>query len=112
MKIDRVAVYNKYGGKCAYCGRKIDYKDMQVDHIVPQARGGSDDMENLMPSCRLCNHYKRANSLEGFRYAIRKIPKKLARTSYIYRIGMAYGFYDDKDREIEFYFEKCEESEE
>ena len=30
-KKTREAVYQKYGGRCAYCGRAIAYKDMQVD---------------------------------------------------------------------------------
>lgn len=111
MKIDRKAVYEKYGGRCAYCGREIDFKDMQVDHIVPQRNGENDDISNLNPSCRLCNHYKQANSLEGFRDAIRKIPCKLERDSYIYRVGMAYGFYSSEEMEVKFYFEKCKESE-
>lgn len=36
-------VYNKYGGHCAYCGKKIDIKDMQIDHFVPLLRGWSDE---------------------------------------------------------------------
>ena len=74
MKIDRAAVYEKYDGHCAYCGRKIEYKDMQVDHMIPQVTfyekveiGDVNDMSNLMPACRQCNHYKRANSIEIFR---------------------------------------------
>lgn len=34
-KKTREAVYRKYGGRCAYCGRAIAYKDMQVDHFRP-----------------------------------------------------------------------------
>lgn len=30
----RKQVYEKYNGHCAYCGCKLDYKDMQVDHVV------------------------------------------------------------------------------
>lgn len=119
MKIDdRQKVFEKYGGRCAYCGRKIEYKDMQVDHMTPQiaykdgkAEGNKDEIANLMPACRRCNHYKRSNTLESFREMISKIPFKLARDSYIYRVGMAYGFYDDKSREIKFYFERCEKPE-
>lgn len=33
-KKTREAVYQKYGGRCAYCGRPIAYKDMQVDHLA------------------------------------------------------------------------------
>lgn len=81
-KSKREAVYRKYDGHCAYCGREIAYKDMQVDHFQPlRAWGiedtGADDLDNLMPACRMCNHYKRANSLETFRRYIEEIPRKL-----------------------------------
>lgn len=104
--IDRHSVYKKYDGHCAYCGREIEYKDMQVDHLKPQAYGGTDDMDNLMPSCRTCNHYKRAERLEYFREMISTIPKKLGEREYIYKVGMAYGFYDAEPREVKFYFEQ------
>lgn len=35
-KKTRLAVYEKYDGHCAYCGREIRYEDMQVDHFKPQ----------------------------------------------------------------------------
>lgn len=34
-KSKREEVYQKYNGHCAYCGREIAYKDMQVDHFLP-----------------------------------------------------------------------------
>lgn len=103
----RKIVHQKYGGKCAYCGREIAYKDMQVDHFKP-LRGwnesGSNEMTNLMPSCRMCNHYKRANSLETFRSYIEEIPRKL-RDNYIYKVGVAYGNIIENEKPIVFYFE-------
>ena len=104
----RLDVYAKYGGRCAYCGRKIAYKDMQVDHFIAKKafdQSGSDDISNLMPSCRMCNHYKRANSLELFRRYIQEIPRKL-RENYIYKIGVVYGNVVENQKPIEFYFEK------
>lgn len=105
----REAVYQKYGGRCAYCGRVIAYKDMQVDHFRPlrvwdEADGAADDISNLMPACRMCNHYKRANSLEVFRRYIAEIPRKL-RGDYIYKIGVAYGNVVENEKPIEFFFE-------
>ena len=79
-KETRQEVYAKYKGKCAYCGREIAYKDMQVDHFVAKRgwnESGCDDISNLMPACRMCNHYKRANTLETFRRYIQEIPWKL-----------------------------------
>ena len=37
-KKQREVIYDKYNGHCAYCGKKIEYKDMQVDHVIPQRR--------------------------------------------------------------------------
>lgn len=109
-KAVRQTVYEKYNGHCAYCGREINYKDMQVDHFLPlRAWGvvdsGTDDISNLMPSCRMCNHYKRANSLETFRRYIEEIPQKL-RNEYIYKIGIVYGNVIENEKPIEFFFEK------
>ena len=67
-KVERQQVYEKYDGHCAYCGNQIEIKDMQVDHMIPLRLGGGDEMSNYMPACRQCNHYKRGNSLEGFRF--------------------------------------------
>jgi uncharacterized protein (TIGR02646 family) len=109
-KKTRLAVYEKYDGHCAYCGREIRYEDMQVDHFKPQRAWnaqdcGTDDIENLMPSCRMCNHYKRAHSLDVFRQYIASIPAKL-RKNYIYKIGVIYGNVLENPKEIKFYFEK------
>ena len=109
-KETRQAVYQKYNGHCAYCGKEIQYKDMQVDHFKPlrawsEADCGSDDIANLMPACRMCNHYKRANTLETFRRYIQEIPKKL-RDNYIYKVGVAYGNVLENEKPIEFYFER------
>ena len=108
MSIDRLAVYNKYNGHCAYCGRHIEFKDMQVDHFIPKngwGEQGTDDIFNLMPSCRMCNHYKRANSLETFRRYIQEIPQKL-RQNYIYKVGIVYGNVIENEKPIKFYFEE------
>ena len=109
-KAKREAVYKKYDGHCAYCGRKLEYKDMQVDHFRPLrawgiADAGTDDLDNLMPSCRMCNHYKRANSLETFRRYIEEIPRKLG-TNYIYKVGIVYGEVTENPHPVKFYFEQ------
>ncbi|WP_347293106.1 HNH endonuclease signature motif containing protein, partial [uncultured Alistipes sp.] len=67
---ERKRVYEKFGGKCAYCGQPITYKEMQVEHMEPLALGGADSMENYMPACRICNHYKHTLTVEKFREQI------------------------------------------
>ena len=117
-KDDRIEIFKKYNGRCAYCGTRIDYKEMQVDHLIPKrlAEIGKvswdvvNNDNNLMPSCRKCNHYKRGNSLETFRTMIREIPKKLYRDNYIFKIGELYeNIVADYNKPIKFYFEKIDE---
>ena len=107
-KETRVAVFNKYSGHCAYCGRVIQFKDMQVDHFIPQngySEKGTDDPGNLMPSCRMCNHYKRSSPLEFFRHMIEDIPRKLRTRNYIYKVGVAYQQISECEHPVKFYFE-------
>lgn len=45
----------EYGGCCAYCGSD---KRIEIEHVVPLARGGSNMIANIVPSCRACNQAK------------------------------------------------------
>lgn len=49
----------RYGWKCAYCGRKLTKETVTRDHIIPLSRGGSDNIENIAPSCLACNAGKK-----------------------------------------------------
>jgi hypothetical protein len=115
----REAVYQKYDGHCAYCGKELEPKGWQLDHLIPVQRERfkkySEEelecLENYMPACRRCNHYKRAHSLEVFRKYIEEIPAKLYRDNYIYKVGLDYGLVEAHERKIKFYFEWIEEIE-
>ena len=104
-KAVRQKVYQKYDGHCAYCGRPIDYKDMQVDHIQAHILGGPDNLENYNPTCRQCNFYKGVMDIENFRSQLKKIRERL-RKVYIYKLSLAYGLVEEKSDNIKFYFEK------
>ena len=111
---ERHLIYNKFGGKCAYCGTDIAYKDMQVDHQYPVVTVrtrlnlfGEDieKEENKFPSCRKCNHYKRDMDLEGFRQLMRTIHLRIA-ADYKVKVGLNYGIVTITPFNGEFYFEK------
>jgi hypothetical protein len=46
--------------KCGYCRSLQMYVLglLEIEHIIPKAKGGTDDEENLWLACRLCNNYK------------------------------------------------------
>lgn len=51
---------NKLGqGKCYYCGGRTPAAELTMDHLVPLARGGLSNKNNLVPSCKACNTKKK-----------------------------------------------------
>jgi 5-methylcytosine-specific restriction endonuclease McrA len=52
----REYLLEKWGRKCAYCGKTG--MPLQVEHIIPKSRGGSDRVSNLTLSCGPCNQQK------------------------------------------------------
>lgn len=51
----------KHGNKCLCCK---EVKNLQADHIVPIARGGSDGIENIQPLCKICNIKKGTKTID------------------------------------------------
>jgi 5-methylcytosine-specific restriction endonuclease McrA len=41
--------------QCQYCGKEPPLRDLNIDHVLPRSRGGSDSWENLVTACRVCN---------------------------------------------------------
>lgn len=50
-------VFNKTNGRCFYCGTVIP-EMWEIEHKIPLSRGGSDDIDNLVPACVECNRRK------------------------------------------------------
>ena len=56
----RAAVRTSFGGRCGYCGVSETSVggELEIDHFLPSAAGGSDDLENLVYACTACNRFK------------------------------------------------------
>lgn len=48
-------------GTCYYCGRKVGYASLTMDHVIPLARGGRSTKDNLVPCCKECNTRKKGS---------------------------------------------------
>lgn len=58
---------NRFGNRCAYCGKTVKPSKMTMDHVIPRSKGGKGVMNNLLPACSACNHAKGSLDLEIFR---------------------------------------------
>jgi len=119
-KKEREIVYNKYGGKCAYCGCELTkgwhadhannvhrYKDRETGEakmFYPE----NDCLENMMPSCPSCNIYKGGCSLDIFRMKMNKSVSMLNKNNAQYRFAKRFGLIKESNKPVVFYFETVE----
>lgn len=73
----RDKVLAKTGARCTYCGVPNGCRgeavpqggylwigaSLEIDHIIPLAKGGTNHLANLTPACRQCNNAKRDRPL-------------------------------------------------
>ena len=60
-------IYEKTNGYCYHCEKKLVWRNYgvkdgkggwEVDHSIPKSKGGTDHLNNLVPSCIPCNRNK------------------------------------------------------
>ena len=61
----RFSIFDRDGFTCQYCGKSPPEVMLHVDHIQPKSKGGSDEPDNLITSCSVCNIGKGARVLKG-----------------------------------------------
>lgn len=111
-KTERHDIYQKTNGHCAYCGCALPFNKMTVDHVLPIATYPSkDELGNMLPACRSCNHYKSTLTLEHFREAVERFPIVLMRDSVTYKNAVRFGIVIPNPHKVKFYFEKQGERE-
>ena len=72
----REYLLEKFQRKCIYCG--VDGCKLEIEHITPKSRGGTNRIDNLGIACHDCNQAKRNLTAEEFGYA--DIQKQVKRT--------------------------------
>ena len=62
----RQYLLEKWERECAYCGE--GGIPLEIEHILPKSRGGSNRVSNLTLACRTCNEKKGAQTASEFGY--------------------------------------------
>ena len=104
----REYLLEKWGRKCAYCGKKNI--PLEIEHITPKSRGGSNKVSNLTIACHKCNQEKGNNTAEEFGYQRiqTKAKQSLKATAFMNNIrwklvnqlncGFTYGYITKHNR--------------
>lgn len=58
--------FNALGRKCYYCGKILTEENVTRDHYIPLVKGGTDDIDNIVPCCQHCNSTKRNQMPDEF----------------------------------------------
>lgn len=66
-RVIRERIFRRDDYTCAYCGARG--VSLECDHVVPVARGGGHEDENLTTACRACNRSKRDKLVSEWRPA-------------------------------------------
>ena len=61
----RFSIYKRDGYRCRKCGITDRYSTLEIDHIIPIAKGGKSIYNNLQTLCHNCNKNK-GNSIENY----------------------------------------------
>jgi CRISPR/Cas system Type II protein with McrA/HNH and RuvC-like nuclease domain len=118
----RLLVFQKYEGRCAYCGCEISYNSFQIDHIHPKSgyietENGKpvspNRIENLNPSCRSCNHYKHFYSVSEFKMYLKQMfetkQQYLFKSMTKFELAKKYGVIVVSKWDGLFYFERVKQ---
>ena len=63
--------------KCAYCGGLSGDNILQIEHIHPKSKGGTEKVNNLTISCRVCNETKGSLTLDQWEKVLRANPSEI-----------------------------------
>jgi hypothetical protein len=71
----REYLLEKWGRKCTYCSK--ENIPLQIEHIVPRAKGGSNSVSNLCLACEKCNRAKGTKDIKDFLVAKPDLLKRI-----------------------------------
>lgn len=91
-----VKLVGLHGKKCWYCQTPFtSFKEIEIDHVVPKARGGPSTLSNYAIACKCCNRAKWDMPLEDFLRWLRKskmpLPHLIERAKTLERQWIQYG---------------------
>lgn len=73
-RFKRRALFNRDAWTCQYCGDKLGWSTITIDHVKPKSLGGVTSWQNCVSSCGRCNKHKANQTPEGADMRLLKKP--------------------------------------
>lgn len=55
---DKRQLFHNQAHRCVYCGNEYGYDELEIEHMIPKALGGQDNIRNCQLACKSCNKAK------------------------------------------------------
>lgn len=108
-ELERIKIFQKYNGRCAYCGCKLNYRDMKMSCIPKRNSFFREPLiQKHLPACESCYYLVSSFSLEEFRTQIDNTISEYLREDPNYKLAIKYGVIKEMDPPYVFYFEKID----
>ena len=105
---ERKTVHGRYGGHCAYCGRQISISQMEISVTSKMKYAQKNDLNMILPSCRICNRGRKTKSIMQYRMDIRSAHEILLRYKSLYGLAARFHKVQWTGDNFKFYFEQEE----
>jgi hypothetical protein len=74
MRFKKRILFNRDAWSCQYCGVKLGYETVTIDHVMPSSRGGVTSYRNCVTACKPCNKRKANYTPDEAGMPLRKAP--------------------------------------
>lgn len=80
---EKLYIYYRENQKCFYCKKSLSFNQISIDHFYPLSKGGTDDVFNIVCSCKKCNRKKENSVLKKSDEIILELFKKAVNDNMI-----------------------------
>lgn len=82
-KVVKEALFRRDHHMCAYCGNVFTEAHLEMEHIIPESRGGPGSWTNLVTACSGCNNFKRDRTPEEAGMELMYVPYEPNRAEWL-----------------------------
>lgn len=93
-------LFNRDSWSCQYCGTKLSWDTIEIEHILPASRGGPTSWHNCVAACKPCNKRKADRTPDEAGMQLLSVPREPS-PLHFWDIARSSAWHDDWEMFIE-----------